>query len=576
MTKLAFKLTLRTGLVLGLLFALAAVPAVADEPIVDVDLTSNAVIFQARANAGAYLLRVTGPNDFLLERFVRGDVPSLNLDASMVDGLYNWELTAVPRVARATQAAMDRARQSGDMREISRMRERGELAKGGAQSGVFTVSGGAIVSPVEEKVDGEGPVDLDGEGPVVSRKERSAGVPTKDQVILDDLIVDGSICAGMDCVNGESFGFDTIRMKENNLRIKAQDTSNSASFPTVDWQLTFNDSGNGGANKFSIDDIDNGRTPFTIEASAPSHSLYVDDGGRIGLGTSTPVVEIHVMDGDSPTLRLEQDGSSGFTAQTFDVAANEANFFVRDVTNGSRLSFRIKPGAPTDSLFVAASGNVGLGTDSPGANLHVRDIGTASAADHATIRLEQVSSGQSFDLRANHTSGSFELLDVVTNRIPFKVRAGAAADALVVAPTGVGINIANVNAAAALHVVGAIYQGASPGTVLHADYVFEPDYELPSIEQNAAFMWKNKHLPAIPKREVGEDGNELVEIGGHRKGIVEELEKAHIYIEQLHRQLQQLEEQAEAKESEIAELKGEVDRIDRLERLVEQLAAEEN
>ena len=96
--------------------------------------------------------------------------------------------------------------------------------------------------------------------------------PDKAQVIATDLIVQGSICAGLDCVNGESFGFDTLRLKENNLRIKFQDTSNSASFPSNDWQITANDSTNGGANKFSIDDIDGGRTPFTIEASAPSHS----------------------------------------------------------------------------------------------------------------------------------------------------------------------------------------------------------------------------------------------------------------------------------------------------------------
>ncbi len=201
---------------------------------------------------------------------------------------------------------------------------------------------------------------------------------TADQVILDDVIVDGSACIGVDCVNGENFGFDTIRLKENNLRIKFQDTSSSASFPTNDWQITVNDTSNGGANRFSIDDIDNNRTPFTIEASAPSHSLYVDDAGRVGLGTSIPDVEMHVVDGNTPTTRLEQDGSSGFTPQTWDVAGNEANFFVRDVTNDSRLPFRIKPGAPDDSIFVAASGNVGIGNDSPTATLHiVRNDGTA-------------------------------------------------------------------------------------------------------------------------------------------------------------------------------------------------------
>ncbi|MCH8961536.1 MAG: hypothetical protein IH820_09490, partial [Bacteroidetes bacterium] len=178
----------------------------------------------------------------------------------------------------------------------------------------------------------------------------------RDQVILDDLIVDGSACIGFDCVNGESFGFDTIRIKENNLRIRAQDTSSTASFPSNDWQITFNDSSNGGANKFSIDDITGGRTPFTIEASAPSNSLYVDDGGRLGLGTSTPVVDVHIKSGNTPTLRLEQDGSSGFTPQTWDVAGNETNFFIRDVTNGSTLPFRIFPGAPSNALTIEAGG----------------------------------------------------------------------------------------------------------------------------------------------------------------------------------------------------------------------------
>ena len=61
-------------------------------------------------------------------------------------------------------------------------------------------------------------------------------------------------------------------------------------------------------------------------------------------------------------MRLEQNNSGGFTAQTWDVAGNEANFFVRDVTGGSRLPFRIRPGAPTSSIDINASGNVGIGT----------------------------------------------------------------------------------------------------------------------------------------------------------------------------------------------------------------------
>src|SRR6058998_455115 len=84
-----------------------------------------------------------------------------------------------------------------------------------------------------------------------------------DNVIPDDLIVQGSTCIGLDCVNNESFGFDTLRMKENNTRIKFDDTSTSAGFPANDWQITANDSASGGASKFSIEDITGARVPFT-------------------------------------------------------------------------------------------------------------------------------------------------------------------------------------------------------------------------------------------------------------------------------------------------------------------------
>ena len=31
-----------------------------------------------------------------------------------------------------------------------------------------------------------------------------------DQVVPDDMIVQSSLCVGFDCVDGESFGFDTL------------------------------------------------------------------------------------------------------------------------------------------------------------------------------------------------------------------------------------------------------------------------------------------------------------------------------------------------------------------------------
>lgn len=85
-----------------------------------------------------------------------------------------------------------------------------------------------------------------------------------DQVIAGDLIVQGSACVGLDCVNNENFGFDTIRLKENNLRIKFEDTSSTGAFPTTDWQIIINDSNNGGRSYFGIDNVTSGNAVLRI------------------------------------------------------------------------------------------------------------------------------------------------------------------------------------------------------------------------------------------------------------------------------------------------------------------------
>jgi hypothetical protein len=308
---------------------------------------------------GRLLLTVSGPNDTYLRReFEAGVSPSIDL-FGLPDGSYTYELVATPVVDAAVRATLAAARASGDDSPIEALRAAGVLPKEGlVQSGSFLISAGALIAP--------------GAMEAAGASVENSGVTPRDQVIPDDLIVQGSACVGLDCVNNENFGFDTIRLKENNLRIKFDDTSTSAGFPANDWQLTANDSASGGASKFSIEDTTGSRVPFTIRAGAATNSIFVDSGGRVGFRTGTPVLDLHVATGNTPALRLEQNSSSGFTAQTWDIAGNEANFFVRDVTGGSRLPFRIRPGAPTSSIDINASGEVGIGTASPDQSLHVR------------------------------------------------------------------------------------------------------------------------------------------------------------------------------------------------------------
>ena len=193
-----------------------------------------------------------------------------------------------------------------------------------------------------------------------------------------DLVVDGSLCVGFDCPANPAFGFDTIRLQENNLRIHFDDTSTAAAFPPNDWRIYANDSANGGSSYFGVEDATAGRFVFRVFAGARSNALTVDSQGDVGLGTTTPATDIDIRTGDTPTVRLQQDGSAGFTPQTWDVAGNEAGFFIRDATSGSTLPFRILPGADSQSLVIDGNNDVGIGAGTnPTASLHVaRSDGT--------------------------------------------------------------------------------------------------------------------------------------------------------------------------------------------------------
>ena len=320
------------------------------QPVADVILGSNVVHFQPKVSYYQLQLKVSSPEGIVFQTVFSGDDATMfTLPGSASDGSWIFELVVFDKNNSSRELA------GGDnLAGLSSADSSDTILK---QSGSFLVTGGAIYVP-----------DLTVEG---------ANQPL-DFVTNDDSIVIGSLCVGFDCVNGENFGFDTLRLKENNLRIHFDDTSTSGSFPSNDWRIVINDSSNGGASYFAVEDSTAGRIPFRIEAGAPANSLYVEDGGRIGIGTATPVLELHVADGDTPSLRLEQNGTQGWTPQTWDVAGNEANFFVRDVTHSSHLPFRIKPGARDDSFFIASDGKIGFGTDAPTAELEIKSTGDVS------------------------------------------------------------------------------------------------------------------------------------------------------------------------------------------------------
>jgi hypothetical protein len=232
---------------------------------------------------------------------------------------------------------------------------------------------------------------------------------------------------------------------------------------------------------------------------------------------------MHVVDGDSPTLRLEQDGSSGFTAQTWDVAGNETNFFVRDATNGSALPFRIRPGADQNSLFIDTDNDIGMGTASPSASLDVQRSDTALVEVYNTTNTN----GKRDMLRLSNT-GNPQI--VFENRNNNNTWLWGAGNAVVIEHRTSGTRVMEISSTGQMEIPGAIITGGGTCGGAGCDAVFSAAYALPSIEEHSAAMWESGYLPNVGPTVEGEPVNLTDKVGR----MLNELETAHVYIDQLH------------------------------------------
>jgi hypothetical protein len=133
---------------------------------------------------------------------------------------------------------------------------------------------------------------------------------------------------------------------------------------------------------FILQDAASGEIPLSVHGGAPNNTLtlalgdgFSSTSGRVGINTQVPLKPLHVLSDTGPTIRLEQPVSPG-PARTWDIGANDTQLSVSDMTAGTQ-PFRLRAGAPTSSIDVAANGNVGIGTASPSVPLHVsRSTGT--------------------------------------------------------------------------------------------------------------------------------------------------------------------------------------------------------
>ena len=103
-----------------------------------------------------------------------------------------------------------------------------------------------------------------------------------------------------------------------------------------------------------------------VDGTNPSNAVYTT--GRVGIGTASPSKELHVNSGPASDIaQFENSNGSVVLGQT----ANLTSF---DLATGN--AYRIRQGSDIPFYIKGDGRKVGIGTDSPNANLHVKDNNT--------------------------------------------------------------------------------------------------------------------------------------------------------------------------------------------------------
>lgn len=303
---------------------------------------------------------------------------------------------------------------------------------------------------------------------------------------------------------------------------------------------------------------------------APGNGGIYYNGGRVGIGTTTLNAKLSVFGegggGYSPTLELQSSNTEyawslvslkSSTDNTTDYMLGRGG---SSLNGGRMLTFHIpdrslygnsgvlpkigfySSGGNNLGFIEAETGNwymkgsVGIGTTSPEARLAV-DQG---ATNNLALSLTSSGPGWGSGLLLKNTAPGGNMYGIYSGAdgMLHFANEGREADDLIIHPTG-NIGIGTSSPDARLTVAGNVHAREVKVTVAAgADFVFEEDYALPSLQETENFVRANKHLPGIaPAVEMEQEG---LDLGKMNILLLQKVEELTLYIIEQDKQMQQL------------------------------------
>lgn len=278
------------------------------------------------------------------------------------------------------------------------------------------------------------------------------------------------------------------------------------------------------------------------QSSWPSYpnntAISVTSGGSVGIGVASPKQKLSVFGGigfanqndADKKLYSPIDGTLEWVTHNW---APEHGFAISHL--GTRAVY-----LNTSGSSYLNGGNVGIGTSTPGAQLHIYSPSSAnvqvqSAGSKSFARIWYITDHPTlWNVGARNDNGQLGGFSFESNG------SGYWQSKLFITPAG-NVGIGTITPQSKLAVNGTVTAREVVVTATGwADYVFQPDYRLRPLREVRDYIQSHRHLPDIPSEaEVKANGVSVGEMQAKLLAKIEELTLHLIQAEERHAHLQE-------------------------------------
>ena len=285
-------------------------------------------------------------------------------------------------------------------------------------------------------------------------------------------------------------------------------------------------------------------------AGVAENALNIGGNGKVKLLGTADAYTLGT-DANQPTIYRSGINTGSYPFNNFDNLMLQAGIQNRDI-------ILLTGSTPAPRLTVTGAGNVGIGTTTPEGKLDV--YGPVFINTNANLNLKASSTsptdpGDIVFWANNNTEYARMYANPGGTDLRFSVGA-TPTTRMVITNTG-NVGIGTTVPQAKLAVNGDIFSRKVKVTQTGwADFVFEPEYKLPSLSELETYIKTNKHLPDVPSAaDVTREG---LDLGEMNKILLQKIEELTLHLIDESKRNKDLEDK----------MKAMMDRIEKLEQIL--------